>query len=67
MGGERIKLNNSDKTFTFFSIVDKRNNYSTFAEDAKIGDSVYKDAYSDTLYLFKSGNNRTKAYTFQKL
>jgi hypothetical protein len=66
-GGERIKLNNSGKKFTFFSVMSKVNNYSTFAEDAEIGDSVYKGAYSDTLYLFKSGSNRAKAYTFQKL
>jgi hypothetical protein len=67
MGGQRIKLNNSARKFTFFSVMDKSNNYRTFVQDAEIGDSVYKEAYSDTLYLIKSSTNKTKAYTFRKI
>lgn len=60
-----FKIDNNTATFKFFPITDKQLNgghiFNYFAEP---GDSIYKAAYSDTLFLLKNG--QVYRYTFQK-
>lgn len=59
-------LDNSPIEFAFYPYVDENlNNGEIFSYIAKPGDSIYKAAYSDTLFLIKK--NRMYLYAFQKI
>ena len=62
--GERFRVTNSDHVYVFKSAVSYLNGNEPFSSSAKIGDSVFKEAFSDTLTLLtKSG--KVYRYTFQ--
>ncbi|HEX3935191.1 MAG TPA: hypothetical protein VHW43_10970 [Puia sp.] len=63
-GGERFRINDSSQVYRFQSIMSALNHYKTFTEVAYRGDSVYKKAFSDTLYLFKKDSTVYK-FTFE--
>lgn len=63
-GGERFKVQGSDHINTFHSRATYFNNYDFFYSTAEKGDSVYKPAWSDTLYLRKKDDGRTYKFTF---
>ncbi len=61
-----LMLENNPNEFCFYPYTDKHlNNNEIFQYIAKPNDSIYKPAYSDTLFLFKG--NKKYAYTFQKM
>ncbi|MBL7718442.1 MAG: hypothetical protein JNL72_06380 [Flavipsychrobacter sp.] len=58
-------LDNNPEEFGFYPYTDKNlNNGEIFSRIAKVGDSVYKPAFSDTLALIRAEG--TYLYTFQK-
>lgn len=61
--GSIFKVKGFDE-FTFHPCSGKLNNNKIFDYFAAKGDSIYKQAYSDTLKLIK--NEKTYLYTFQK-
>ena len=61
-----LKLDNSEVEYRFTSNMSWFNHYQTFSQTAKKGDSVYKAALSDTIYLVKANGSRYK-FTFDKL
>lgn len=64
-GSDFILENNSNK-FSFYPYTDKDlNDNEIFQYLATPGDSIYKPAYSDTLFLIK--RDKTYSYTFQKM
>lgn len=63
--GVGFNIKNDSHTFVFYPLTDQNLNDShIFNYFAKPGDSIFKAAYSDTLYLFK--NDKVYRYTFQK-
>jgi hypothetical protein len=64
---DAFKVNNNDSVFFFVSSLhymhDKGN---FFSDEAEKGDSVYKEAFSDTLFLFKK-NGEMYMYSFAKI
>ncbi len=63
--GAGFKLKGENIVHVFYPYIDKSlNNNHIFTSFASVGDSVFKPAYSDTLYLIKSG--KIFKYTFQK-
>jgi len=64
-GGEKFILNNSNQRYLFFSKLAYLNNYQSFADIAEIGDSIYKESFSDTLLLLKKSGKIYK-FTFQE-
>ncbi|MGN7787353.1 hypothetical protein ACTJIJ_22655 [Niabella sp. 22666] len=64
--GSNFILENNPNEYAFYPYTDKRlNNNQIFQYIAKPGDSVFKSAYSDTLFLIKG--NKTYSYTFRKI
>ncbi len=63
-GGEVFILNNSNQRYLFYSKLAYLNNYQSFAELAEIGDSIFKESFSDTLFLVKKSGKIYK-FTFQ--
>ncbi len=60
-----FKIEKNPNAFKFYPITNQSLNSShIFDYFAKPGDSVWKPAYSDTLFLFKNG--QVYQYTFQK-
>lgn len=60
-----FRIENNTTKFKFYPITDEELNGSRiFSYFAKPGDSIYKAAFSDTLFLFKNG--KVYRYTFQK-
>lgn len=59
-----ITLDNDSSEYAFFPYVDDMNENHLFSTTARIGDSIVKRAYSDTLRLIKS--NREYLYAFKK-
>lgn len=64
-GGESFRVNNSRNTYNFLSNMNYWNNYTPFSEAGKIGDSVFKPAFADTLLLIKK-SGRIYKFTFKK-
>lgn len=63
--GVGFRLENNEQTYVFYPITNQDiNDGKIFNYFAEPGDSIYKPAYSDTLFLFK--NERVYRYTFQK-
>lgn len=63
--GVGFKVDNNIHTYIFYPITDEKlNDGRIFNYFAEPGDSIYKPAYSDTLFLFKNG--KAYRYTFQK-
>jgi hypothetical protein len=63
--GANFILDNNPRKFSFYPYVNKElNNNEIFQYIAKPGDSIYKPAYSDTLFLIKK--NAIYSYLFQK-
>ena len=61
---ENFKLNTSNHKYIIKSITNTELNRNTFfGSIAEIGDSIYKEAYADTLYLFKQ-NGEEYAFEF---
>lgn len=68
VGGSKrdvFKLDNSKVQYRFSSNMSWFNHYQTFSDAADKGDSVYKAAWSDTIYLAKANGARYK-FTFDK-
>src|SRR6185437_6463213 len=63
VGGERFRINDSAQQYTFNSITHRDG--INFTAAANLGDSVYKKAFSDTLYLIKK-DSTTYQFTFIK-
>lgn len=63
IAGEFFCVN--EEEFCFLPYTSEINNNSIFDYTAKIGDSVYKPAFCDTLLLIKP--DHTYKYTFEKL
>jgi len=60
-----VKVDNNEGEFIFTPYVNKKlNDGRIFTSFAKIGDSLKKKAYSDTLELIKSG--KSYKYTFRR-
>jgi len=64
-GGEKFILNNSNQRYLFYSKLAYLNNYKSFADLAEIGDSIFKESFSDTLFLVKKSGKIYK-FTFQE-
>ena len=63
VGGERFRLDHSPEEYIFNSIT--RRDGKSFTAAADLGDSIYKKAFSDTLYLIKK-DSTTYQFTFIK-
>lgn len=64
--GSAFSIDSGNAIYVFFPYVNSLlNSPHTFESFASVGDSVFKPAYSDTLYLIKSG--KIFKYTFQKI
>jgi hypothetical protein len=63
VGGDRFRLDHSDQQYTFNSITHRDG--TIFTAKADLGDSIYKKAFSDTLYLIKKDSTRYQ-FTFIK-
>lgn len=64
--GSNFALNNSQVEYSFYPYIDKQfNNDEIFQYIAKPGDSIFKEANSDTLFLIKG--NKIYSYTFRKM
>ena len=61
-----FKLDNAEREYKFNSNMSWFNNYRTFCQVADKGDSVYKDAWSDTIYLKKNNTGQIIKFTFYK-
>ena len=60
-----VKVDNNEGEFIFNAYINKKlNDDRIFTSFAKIGDSLKKKAYSDTLELIKNG--KSYRYTFRK-
>lgn len=65
-GGEGFELNNSNNTYHFMSNnLYAFNHFVNFSLVAKIGDSVFKPSFGDTLVLIKKSGKVYK-FTFKK-
>ena len=63
---EVLELDNSNVEYRFTSQMTWFNNNKTFSQTASMGDSVYKAAWSDTIYLKKADGTMYR-FTFLKL
>lgn len=62
--GSAFSINSGNRVYIFYPYINSSlNSIHTFESFASIGDSVFKPAYSDTLYLIKS--EKTYKYTFK--
>lgn len=64
--GERIRLDNDKRLFHFITILTASNDYSQLTSIADKGDSVYKPAFSDVIYLKKITTGALYKFAFRK-
>ena len=63
VGGDRFRLDHSDQQYTFNAITQRDG--PIFIAKADLGDSIYKKAFSDTLYVIKK-DSTTYQFAFIK-
>ena len=63
---ELFRLDNFNFEFSFTSIKSDYNNNQIFTDIASIGDSLSKNQYGDTLYLYKQYDKKYYKFSFRK-
>ena len=56
-GGQRFRLDNSDREYWFISKATKLSHFRIFSTEAALGDSIQKEPFSEFIILIKQENN----------